>query len=180
VTVTAHGFITKATKITKITKDSLWSFFLCDLRERAAARVLAAGFLVATGCSHAAPATAPKPNPRAERALAADLNKIFNAPVMEQGLWGVEVRSLETGRVLYTLNARKLMMPASNMKIVTLAAAAETLGWDYRFKTTLETDAEIEGGALKGNLIVRGSGDPTINTRGDRARGLFDEWAAAI
>ena len=47
---------------------------------------------------------------------------------MEQGLWGVEVKSLETGRVLYALNARKLMMPASNMKIVTLAAAAEALG----------------------------------------------------
>ncbi len=90
------------------------------------------------------------------------------------------MKSLETGRVLYALNARKLMMPASNMKIVTLAAAAEALGWDYRFKTTLETDAEIEGGALKGNLIVRGSGDPTINSRENRARALFDEWAAAL
>lgn len=99
---------------------------------------------------------------------------------MEQGLWGVEVKSLDTGKVLYALNARKLMMPASNMKIVTLAAAAEALGWDYRFKTTLETDAEIEGGALKGNLIVRGGGDPTINSRENRARALFDEWAAAL
>ena len=99
---------------------------------------------------------------------------------MERGLWGVEVKSLETGQVLYALNARKLMMPASNMKIVTLAAAAETLGWDYRFKTTLETDAEIEEGVLKGNLVVRGGGDPTINTRGNRARAVFDEWAAAL
>jgi D-alanyl-D-alanine carboxypeptidase/D-alanyl-D-alanine-endopeptidase (penicillin-binding protein 4) len=99
---------------------------------------------------------------------------------MEHALWGVEVKSLDTGRILYALNARKLMMPASNMKIVTLAAAAEALGWDYRFKTTLETDAEIEGGALKGNLIVRGSGDPTINSRENRARSLFDEWAAAL
>jgi D-alanyl-D-alanine carboxypeptidase/D-alanyl-D-alanine-endopeptidase (penicillin-binding protein 4) len=99
---------------------------------------------------------------------------------MEQGLWGVEVKSLETGKVLYTRNARKLMMPASNMKIVTLAAAAETLGWDYRFKTTLETDDDIDAGALKGNLIVRGGGDPTINSRGNRAHALFDEWAAAL
>ena len=159
-TATANGLLTKATQITTA---SLWSL----------------GFLIA-GCTHAAPTTAPRPNPRAERALASDLNRIFGAPVMERGLWGVEVRSLETGRVLYALNARKLMMPASNMKIVTLAAAAETLGWDYRFKTTLETDAEIEGGILKGNLIVRGGGDPTINSRGNRARALFDEWAAAL
>jgi D-alanyl-D-alanine carboxypeptidase/D-alanyl-D-alanine-endopeptidase (penicillin-binding protein 4) len=72
------------------------------------------------------------------------------------------------------------MMPASNMKIVTLAAAAETLGWDYRFTTTLETAAPIENGILKGDLIVRGTGDPTINTRADRAAVLFDEWAAAL
>src|SRR5260221_11525786 len=66
------------------------------------------------------------------------------------------------------------------MKIVTLAAAAETLGWDYRFKTTIETDGAIEGGALKGNLIVRGAGDPTINNRDNRARAMFDEWASAL
>ena len=99
---------------------------------------------------------------------------------MEQGLWGVEVKSLDTGRVLYALNARKLMMPASNMKIVTLAAAAETLGWDYRFKTTLETTADIENGVLKGDLIVRGGGDPTINARDKRAAVVFDGWAAAL
>src|SRR4030095_1043424 len=92
-----------------------------------------------------------------ERALVADLDRIFNAPVMEQGLWGVEVASLDTGRVIYARNARTLMMPASNMKILTLAAAAETFGWDYRFKTTLETTAGVQDGALKGDLIVRGN-----------------------
>jgi D-alanyl-D-alanine carboxypeptidase/D-alanyl-D-alanine-endopeptidase (penicillin-binding protein 4) len=136
--------------------------------------------LVVTGCTHAAPVASPRPNLRADRALVSDLDRIFGAPVMEQGLWGVQVKSLETGKVLYTLNARKLMMPASNMKIVTLAAAAETLGWDFRFKTTLETTAPVEGGVLKGDLIVRGSGDPTINTRANRATALFDEWAAAL
>ena len=99
---------------------------------------------------------------------------------MDQGLWGVEVKSLDNGRVLYALNARKLMMPASNMKIVTLAAAAETLGWDYRFKTTLETTADVDNGVLKGDLIVRGTGDPTINSRDKHAAAVFDEWAAAL
>jgi D-alanyl-D-alanine carboxypeptidase/D-alanyl-D-alanine-endopeptidase (penicillin-binding protein 4) len=136
--------------------------------------------LVAASCAHTPPTTAPKPNPRAERVLRADLDRIFGAPVMDQGLWGVEVKSLATGQVLYTLNARKLMMPASNMKIATLAAAAETLGWDYRFKTTLETAAPIESGVLKGDLIVRGTGDPTINSRDNRAAAVFDEWAAAL
>src|SRR5262245_15993247 len=117
---------------------------------------------------------------RRERELAADLDRIFTAPVMEHGLWGVEVKSLDTGRVLYARNPRTLMMPASNMKILTLAAAAETLGWDYRFTTTLETAAPVEDGTLKGDLIVRGGGDPSINTRGKRADAVFDEWASGL
>jgi D-alanyl-D-alanine carboxypeptidase/D-alanyl-D-alanine-endopeptidase (penicillin-binding protein 4) len=44
----------------------------------------------------------------------------------------------------------------------------------------LEAAAPIQEGALTGDLFVRGSGDPTINTRGGRAAALFDEWAAAL
>jgi serine-type D-Ala-D-Ala carboxypeptidase/endopeptidase (penicillin-binding protein 4) len=105
---------------------------------------------------------------------------VFGASVMGQALWGVEVRSLDSGKVLYELNSRKLMMPASNMKIVTLATAAETLGWDFRFTTTVETAAPVEAGTLMGDLIVRGGGDPTINSRDGRAAALFDEWTAAV
>ena len=66
------------------------------------------------------------------------------------------------------------------MKILTLAAAAERLGWDYKFTTILETTAEVRDGVLKGDLIVRGGGDPTISTRGKRDQIVFDEWAAAL
>jgi serine-type D-Ala-D-Ala carboxypeptidase/endopeptidase (penicillin-binding protein 4) len=72
------------------------------------------------------------------------------------------------------------MMPASNMKIVTLAAAARVLGWDYRFTTTLETSGQLVGGSLSGDLIVRGGGDPTINTRNGRGVAVFAEWVAAL
>ncbi len=99
---------------------------------------------------------------------------------MAQAQWGVEVRSLDSGRTLFALNPNKLLMPASNMKLVTLAAAAGTLGWDYRFMTTLETAAPIEAGVLAGDLAVRGTGDPTINTRDGRATQVFDDWASAL
>jgi D-alanyl-D-alanine carboxypeptidase/D-alanyl-D-alanine-endopeptidase (penicillin-binding protein 4) len=117
---------------------------------------------------------------RSERALARDLDRVFGAPVTERAVWAVEVKSLDTGRVLYARNPRTLVMPASNMKILTLAAAAEILGWDYRFTTRLEAAAPIENGALQGDLFVRGSGDPSINSRDGRAAALFDEWAAAL
>ena len=117
---------------------------------------------------------------RAEQVLVSDLNRIFHAPAMVQGIWSVEVKALDSGRILYSLNPRTLMMPASNMKILTLAAAVETLGWDYRFRTTLESTAPIEDGALAGDLVVVGGGDPTINARGNRAAAVLDEWATKL
>ena len=68
-----------------------------------------------------------------------DLDAIFNAEIMSHGQWAVVVRALDTGERLYDRNGGKLMMPASNMKIVTMAAAAQSMGWDARFTTILET-----------------------------------------
>ena len=114
------------------------------------------------------------------RELRADLDRVFTAPIMARGVWGVDIRSLDTGELLYQRDAGRLMMPASNMKIVTLAAAASVLGWDHRFTTTLETTAPIEGGVLKGDLIVRGGGDPSINSREGRAAAVLAEWTSAL
>jgi D-alanyl-D-alanine carboxypeptidase/D-alanyl-D-alanine-endopeptidase (penicillin-binding protein 4) len=144
-----------------------------DTKERAFGLAWLLGLCVFTLAAAGGPS-------RHERALAHDLDRIFTAPVMQHGVWGVEVKSLDSGRVLYARNPQTLMMPASNMKILTLAAAAETLGWDYRFKTTLAASAAVEGGALQGDLFVVGGGDPTINSRGNRAAAVFDEWAAAL
>lgn len=137
--------------------------------------------LLASACaSHqTAPAQAPRPS-SASRELSADLSAVFGARLMERGVWAVDVRSLDTGERLYALNAGKLTMPASNMKILTLAGAAETLGWDHRFITTLETSGTVTAGVLRGDLIVRGNGDPTINARNGRAAAVLDEWAAAL
>ena len=99
---------------------------------------------------------------------------------MAHARWGVVVRSLDSGELLYQLNSDKLMMPASNMKIVTLAAAAQVLGWDHRFTTLLETDGAVENGALRGDLIIRGGGDPTINNRNGRNTAVFEEWLQTL
>jgi D-alanyl-D-alanine carboxypeptidase/D-alanyl-D-alanine-endopeptidase (penicillin-binding protein 4) len=112
--------------------------------------------------------------------IRADLARVFGAPVMERGVWAVDVISLATGEHLYSLNAGKLMMPASNMKILTLAAAAERLGWDYRFTTTIEASGPIVDGVLRGDLIVRSNGDPTINARDGRAHAVIAQWIAAL
>jgi len=99
---------------------------------------------------------------------------------MAHAQWGVFVQSLDSGQVLYSRDAGKLLMPASNVKILTLAAAAHTLGWDARFPTTLESAGTIHAGTLLGDLIVTGGGDPTINSRDGRANAVFAEWIRAL
>jgi D-alanyl-D-alanine carboxypeptidase/D-alanyl-D-alanine-endopeptidase (penicillin-binding protein 4) len=117
---------------------------------------------------------------RAVRNLSARLTDVFGATIMARATWAVDVRSLQTGETIFQWNPGKLMMPASNMKIVTLAAAAEVFGWDHRFTTTLETAAPIEDGVLRGDLFVRGTGDPTINSRQGRAAAVLFDWISGL
>ena len=141
--------------------------------------LLLASVLTVPGCAtHSTRTAAPPAAPRAVEELRSDLARVFDAPVIQRGVWAVDVMSMATGEHLYRLNADRWMMPASNLKILTLAAAAETLGWDYRFKTTLEARGPIEAGVLKGDLVVRSNGDPTINGRDGRAAAVFREWAS--
>jgi D-alanyl-D-alanine carboxypeptidase/D-alanyl-D-alanine-endopeptidase (penicillin-binding protein 4) len=94
-------------------------------------------------------------------------------------LWAVKVVSLDTGQLIFERNPRLLVMPASTMKVITLAVAAERLGWDARFTTRLETTGSIENGVLRGDLIVTGDGDPTIGEREDAPR-VLDDWAGRL
>jgi len=73
----------------------------------------------------------------------------------------VLVRAVD-GTVLYEREADLPLVPASNMKIVTGACALAVLGGDYRFATDVGTDGVLAGGAVSGNLYVRGSGDPAF------------------
>jgi D-alanyl-D-alanine carboxypeptidase/D-alanyl-D-alanine-endopeptidase (penicillin-binding protein 4) len=114
--------------------------------------------------------------------LRAELEQLFNAPALARATWGVLIQSLDTGETLFALNPNKYVMPASSMKIVTLAAAAERLGWDYRFTTDIATTGTLDpsSGVLDGDLIVVGRGDPTINGRGGPPTRVFDEWARRL
>src|SRR5688572_26894716 len=90
--------------------------------------------LILAGCAKnvaVTPALAPLPK------LRADIEQLVATPELRRTSWAVLIQSLDRADTFYTLNADKLMMPASNMKIVTLAAAAERLGWDYRYTTRI-------------------------------------------
>ena len=87
-------------------------------------------------------------------------------PGVQRAAWGVAVQSLARNERLFDLNPRTLMVPASVAKLVSVATAVDAVGWEYRFTTTLRSTATPDGGVLHGDLLVVGSGDPTIGGRG--------------
>ncbi|MGQ0733724.1 MAG: D-alanyl-D-alanine carboxypeptidase/D-alanyl-D-alanine endopeptidase [Acidobacteriota bacterium] len=110
-----------------------------------------------------------------------DLQAIFGHPSVDHAHWGVRVDSLSARETLFRLNAQHLLVPASSQKLLTAATAAERLGWDFRFTTRLRATGPITAdGVLDGDLVVVGSGDPTINPRHPDRWGAFDAWALEL
>ncbi len=66
-----------------------------------------------------------------------------------------------TLEVVDELNAGRLFVPASVLKVVTAAAALEHLGPDYRWRTRLTTNGALADGVLDGDLVVEPGADPT-------------------
>ena len=70
------------------------------------------------------------------------------------------------------------LAPASSQKVITAAAALELLGPDFRFATKFGYTSPVQNGILKGNLIIEGSGDPTLgSTRYPKTRPEYIESA---
>jgi D-alanyl-D-alanine carboxypeptidase/D-alanyl-D-alanine-endopeptidase (penicillin-binding protein 4) len=111
--------------------------------------------------------------------LQAELSAIFETPQFERAFWSVLVRAAASSDDLYSLNPTKLMMPGSTMKIVTLAVAAERLGWDHQFETRIVSTAPVDEGVLRGDLVVIGGGDPGISERSD-VPGVLKELARQL
>jgi len=90
----------------------------------------------------------------------------LDIPEIKNASLGIKVVNLKTDKTLFKFNPNKSLVPASNMKLLTAGAALEILGKDYRFKTTLAYDGEVDSeGILNGNIYIIGGGDPTLGSR---------------
>ncbi len=95
---------------------------------------------------------------------------------------GIKAVSRQEGDIA-SVNADKLLLPASNMKLISTGSALMTLGKDYRFSTEIAHDGSIENGILHGNLYIVGNGDPLTGSKDTLAiavENLFSQWTEIV
>ena len=114
---------------------------------------------------------ASRPNPAdrfyaASAPLSSRLDGIIaRAPGLKNAIVGVQIKSLQTGQLVYEKTPDYTLMPASNEKILTSSAALFRLGKDFRYTTTLyRTGAVDASGTLNGDLYLKGTGDPSFTS----------------
>lgn len=106
----------------------------------------------------------PAPGTSAQRAtLRAAIDSMADAPEFHNAFWGILVVDPERGDTLYSRNAGKLFLPASNMKVITSSVALEQLGPDFTYRTTLVARGARKDSTIAGDLAVIGRGDPTVS-----------------
>ena len=134
--------------------------------------------LALTSCSRSSPATTPRPpSLTALDQLRRDITQATKAPGVQRGVWGIVVHSLDRNERLFELQPRTLLVPASVAKLAVVATAAEAVGWDFQFETSLRATGPVQDGVLTGDLLVVGSGDPSIGGRGGED---LSSWIAAV
>ena len=143
----------------------------------------------------ASPVASPVPSPQASLTpkvatttqtlgeLQGRISEILQKPELAQAMVGIKVASLDTGRVLFESNANKLLRPASNMKLYTVAATLDRLSPDYHFVTSIYARARPDAaGTIRGDLTIYGRGDPSIAARFNNGNYFkaIDDLAARI
>lgn len=109
-------------------------------------------------------------------ALDAALQSLLDSPALDGARIGVSVVDAGSDVVLCTHDAGFGFLPASNLKLITIAAALVQLGPAFRFVTRVGAHGEIRDGTLDGDLALVGAGDPTLD--GAALDGLAAQLAA--
>jgi D-alanyl-D-alanine carboxypeptidase/D-alanyl-D-alanine-endopeptidase (penicillin-binding protein 4) len=109
-------------------------------------------------------AVATAPALEAQRTLAKRVTKRLDTAPFDRNLWGVVLTDLD-GRIMFSRNAERLFIPASNTKLVVAAVAAALLPPDWTVKTSVYASGSVVESELQGDLVLYGRGDPTFSRR---------------
>jgi len=92
------------------------------------------------------------------------LETFLGRPELRHATVGFRAVDLSSGKVVAAFNDEAALPPASCMKLITTATALCLYGTDHVFLTRMLHDKAVENGTLKGNLYIKGDGDPTIRS----------------
>lgn len=96
--------------------------------------------------------------------LAAGAKKFSADPQLKHATWAMVVADASTGKIVFDHNGQVGLMPASTLKVLTSVSAFEMLGKTYRYKTVFGYSGVIAKQVLDGDIIIRGSGDPSLGS----------------
>ncbi|WP_426325575.1 D-alanyl-D-alanine carboxypeptidase/D-alanyl-D-alanine endopeptidase [Pedobacter sp. R-06] len=110
-------------------------------------------------------------------------DNLLNDEQAKHAIASLCVLDANTGKTLYAKNEQIGLATASTLKTITAATAFSILGKDFQFQTTLAYTGTITtDGILKGNLIIIGSGDPTLGSwrYQNKENAVLTQWVTAI
>jgi len=99
-----------------------------------------------------------------QQQLAAAANRLQADSQCRYGTVSLTVLDAKTGEQVYALNPNVGMAPGSTLKTVTTITAFNLLGKDFKYQTPFGYTGTITDGTLNGDLIIEGSGDPTLGS----------------
>nr|MCU0470050.1 D-alanyl-D-alanine carboxypeptidase [Arcicella sp.] len=112
------------------------------------------------------------------------IDSLANSPFLENGFLGLSIKSVNSDKNLVEYNAKKSLVPASTMKLISSATALMAMGENFTYTTTLEYSGEIKDSVLIGNIFIKGSGDPSLGSwrfkNKPDYKHLTDIWAKKI
>ena len=123
------------------------------------------------------------PDATALNKLRAAVDSLGLSQQMAHGGFGFYLATADSGKIIHQFSSKRSLVPASVLKAITTGTALTLLGPGYRFATVLQYDGKKEERVLKGNIYIRGGGDPTLgsdvfgSTSADR---IMDKWVEEI
>lgn len=97
------------------------------------------------------------------------LDSLLQSSIFETSMVGMIVYDLTADSILYKVNERQALRPASTMKAITAITALDRLGGSHQFRTQLYYTGEVQDSTLYGDLYCVGGFDPAFNSDDMRA-----------
>lgn len=132
------------------------------MRVVSAVGLAASAFVAGCGGLHGPSGPAPS-NGLARGLLTRSIDSMVNAPEFRNANWGILIVDPVAAETLYSHNAQRLFIPASNQKLVSSSVMLEQLGPDYQFRTVVAARGTVGEQTLSGDLAIVGRGDPTAS-----------------